>query len=112
MERAVVKLYAEVAIAAGGVPTLMYGNGIESVSLTAAGDYLITLQDSYYRLLDLNGSLEAVAGEDLRFQIKEEAVKDSKTLSVFCLAGATPTDPSAGSKIRLEITLKNSGMRQ
>jgi len=112
MERAVVKLYAEVAIGAAGVPTLMYGNGVESVSLTAAGDYLITLQDSYYRLLDLNGSLEAVAGEDLRFQIKEEAVKDSKTLSVFCLAGATPTDPSDGSKIRLEITLKNSGMRQ
>ena len=112
MERAVVKLYAEVAIGATGAPSLIYGNGIETVDRTAAGEYLVTLQDYYYRLLDLNGSLEAVAGEDLRFQIKEEAVKADKTLSIFCLAGAVAVDPSDGSKLRLEITLKNSGMRQ
>lgn len=112
MERAVVKLYAEISIGAAGAPTLEAGNGIASVSRTAAGEYLIGLQDSYYRLLDVNASLEAVVGEDLRFQIKEEAVKADKNFSIFCLAAAVAVDPSDGSKIRLEITLKNSGMRQ
>lgn len=110
MERAVVSLFAEIAIGATGAPTLLAGNGIESVTRSAAGEYLVTLQDSYYRLLGLNGVLEAAAGEDIRFQVKEEAIKNSKTFSFFCLAGAVATDPSDGSKVRLEIVLKNSGM--
>lgn len=110
MERAVVSLFAEIAIGATGAPTLLAGNGIESVTRSAAGEYLVTLQDKYYRLLGLNVVLEAVAAENVRFQIKEEAVKESKTLSFFSLLGGVPTDPSDGSKIRLEIKLKNSGM--
>lgn len=111
MERSVVKLFAEVAIGATGAPTLIgYKNGIASVSRTVAGEYLVTLEDSYFELLGLGVMLEAAAGEDLVFQLKEESVKVGKTFSFFCLAAGVLTDPSDGSKLRLEITLKNSSM--
>lgn len=110
-EFGVVKLYAEIAIGATGAPTLTRGKGIASVARTTNGSYDITLQDKYNRFLGLNGILQAAAGEDIKVQIEEEFVTTTKIISIFTNTVATPTDPSSGSKLFLEITLSNSAAR-
>lgn len=108
LEKEIKTLYAKVTIGAAGSPTLTSGVGISSIARSAQGDYLITLQDKYVSLKCVEGILLKSTGEDIRVQLKAEAVASAATLSIFTLTGANATDPSSGAILFLKIELKNT----
>lgn len=111
LEQEIIKLYLEVDIGATGAPTIVRGTGILSIVRTGAGDYLITLQDRYARLMMLKGNILDSTEEDQNITIAAESVDNATpTVTIFCLTGATATEMSDGSKLYLEITLKNSSV--
>jgi hypothetical protein len=110
LEKEVKSLYAEISIGAAGAPTLVRGLGIASVARDSAGVYTVTLQDAYNRLMSFGASQEAASAEDLKFQLAASDVSSAKTVQFRCIAAAVETDPSNGSKLRLQIDVKNSSI--
>jgi hypothetical protein len=108
LEKAVKEIYAEIAIGAAGAPTLSRGTGVASVSRTSAGLYVLTLQDSYIRLMQADVSIQSAAAQDLVAQLAAESVASAKTVIFRTVAAAVETDPSNGSVVRVSLQLKNS----
>jgi len=105
-------LYALVDVGAVGAPTLRTNNnnGIASITRNATGDYDVVLEDNWFVILGFRGSLLVDSPEDIVFQLGVEDV-GSGTLSFFTQAGALAADPSDGSVMLLEITVKNSSIK-
>lgn len=108
LEKEVKELFAEVAIGASGAPTLTKGLGISGIVRNGAGDYTLTLEDGFVRLMDFQASHEAASAEDITFQLSAQDVTTAKTVSFFTKTAATETDPSDGSTLRIKLELKNS----
>ncbi len=109
-EKGLVKLQIKVTIGAVGAPTLTKGNFIASIARTAAGLYTITLEDKYVDLLGFSCVQMIAAAQDLTFDVVSEAVDSAKTINIRCKAAAVDTDPSSGSVLFIELTLKNSSV--
>lgn len=93
-------------VAAG---TLVGGKGVASVLRnSSAGEYLITLQDTYARLLSKYGSIQMASATDLNLQfatIANVGTASAPTILVRALAGATPTDIAADANNSVSVTL-------
>ena len=109
-EKEVKELFLDVAIGASGAPTLSRGQGVASISRSGAGVYLITLGDTYQRLMHMDVKQLVASAEDLKFQLVSEDVDGAKTISFRCIAVATETDPSSGSRLLIKIDVKNSSV--
>jgi hypothetical protein len=110
LEKEVKDLYAEVAIGSSGAPTLTKGLGVASVERTGTGEYTVTLEDAYNRLMHVNVSHEAASAEDITAQVSASDVQSAKTISFITKAADTETDPSDGSVLRIKIEVKNSSV--
>ena len=108
LEKEIKEIYAEIAIGASGAPTLTKGLGVESITRNGAGDYTLTLEDSWVRLMSMHATHEAASAEDITFQISAKDVTTAKTVDFFTKTGATETDPSDGSTLFIRLELKNS----
>lgn len=108
LEKEVKDLYALISIGATGAPTLTTGYGFASVSRSTNGTYTLTLEDKYLSLKFVDAILLESDAEDIRFQVKSETVSSDGTISFYTLTGATPTDPSSGSKIMIKVEVKNT----
>lgn len=76
-----------------------------------AGEWLITLQDTYKRLLSKYGSIQMASSTDLQLQFATIANLGSTsavTVLVRALAGATPTDIAANANNSVSVTLRFS----
>lgn len=89
--------------------TLVDGKGVASVARnSSAGEYLITLQDTYARLLSKYGSIQMASATDLNLQfatIANVGTGTPPTIIVRALAGATPTDIAANANNSVSVTL-------
>jgi hypothetical protein len=110
LEKQIKTLFAKVAIGATGAPTIVDGVGIASIARNGAGDYTITLQDTYNALKFLSVIHFRDTAQDLNFQLHSEAVFTAKTVRFLCLTGATPTDPANGQTLLIQIDLKNTSV--
>jgi hypothetical protein len=108
LEKEVKSLYADVAIGASGAPTVTKALGIASVVRNGAGDYTITLDDKYVRLMHVDVQILAASAEDITAQLAAEDVNGDKTIQVLTKAAATEADPSDGARLLIRIDLKNS----
>ena len=114
----VVHLYCKASIGASGAPTLVTANGaslgIASIARTAAGDYTITLDDSYNILLWAGATLSEAGDTDLQIQEAEGTtdvtVAGGGLVAFICTAAATPADPPDGSFLLFKIEVKNSSV--
>lgn len=110
--KGVTNLFAVVNIGASGAPTiasdLKNARYITSIVRNAAGEYTLTLDDTYYELISLNIMQQYTSNQDLTFQILNEDVDGAKTIKFACKSATTSTDPADGSKLRINIELKNS----
>lgn len=114
MENVVVDLYAVVTIGASGAPTLTRGKGIASVARESAGQYLITLEDSYPQLIGCDvmiysGTSAAAAPLVV---LEANAITASKTCTIQCRAidNSTATDPASGEILYIHLALRNSSI--
>lgn len=76
-----------------------------------AGEWLVTLQDTYKRLLSKWGSIQMASATDLTFQFATIANVGSNapvTILIRANAGATPTDISANANNSVSFTLRFS----
>lgn len=108
LEIEVKEIYAEIAIAGSGAPTLTRGTGVASISRTSAGLYVLTLQDAYMRLMQADISVQSASAQDLIAQLASESVASAKTVTFRTQAAAVATDPTSGSIVRVSLQLKNS----
>lgn len=116
LEKAVVDLYAKVAIGATGAPTLSTANskGIASITRNSTGDYTVVLQDKYYKLLDFRCVFLDTSGLPDAPLIGLDNSTDVTAASpvvrfVCCSSVGTPADPASGETMYLHFTLANSG---
>lgn len=95
------------------------GNGITSIARSAAGKYLITLDDQYKDLRNFGWSADelataATSGVDGAAAISADDATlgvPNKLLSIqFRLAG-TATDPANGVRIKFQLLLRNSSVK-
>lgn len=111
LEKEVKSLYADVAIGASGAPTLSRGIGIASVTRSSAGVYVVTLQDKYNRLMSVDVKVLSASAQDLLVQLQAESVASAKTITFRTQnAAATATDPTSGSRLLVQINVKNSSV--
>lgn len=108
LEKEVKSLYLQVAIGASGAPTLTKGLGSASIARNSAGNYTVTLQDKYVRLMGCQVMQLNSSAEDITVQLLAESVSSAKTVQFVCKTDATATDPSSGSKLFIRLDLKNS----
>ena len=111
LEKEVKALYADVAIGASGAPTLTEGLGVASIVRDSQGLYTVTLQDKYNRLMNATVSILSATAQDLHAQLQSEDVDNAKTI-VFRTqdAAAAVQDPTSGSRLLIQINLKNSSV--
>ena len=109
LEREAKLLFANISIAAAGVPTLTKMLGIASIVRSGAGAYDVVLQDSYFDLLGFSIIQELAANQDLNFQLTAVDVA-AKTFSFVCKTGNVSTDPTTGTVLRLGLVVKNSSV--
>jgi len=100
------------SVGAVGAPTLIPAEslGVSSVSRTGAGEYQVVLQDKWYSFITFRGILEAAASEDIGFQILSYDLA-AKTIDFSCHAAGVSTDPSNGSKVRVELLFNDTVAR-
>jgi hypothetical protein len=114
LEKSVVCLYGQFTVAAAGAPTLVAAKskGIASVVRNSAGNYTITLQDTYIDLLMLDVIIQnATAPAAPSFRIVSQTVSAAATKAIviqFATSAGTATDPGSGERILFAIDLKNS----
>jgi hypothetical protein len=113
LEKAPVRLFARVTFGSSGAPTLdkAKSKGVKSISRTSAGLYVITLQDSYQRLLNmkhlfLNATAPAAPG--MYLVTDATSTNSAPAVTVQFNAAGTATDPGSGEEVRLTFELSNS----
>lgn len=114
LERAVVHLYAKVAIGGTGAPTLDANNsqGFSSIARNSAGDYTVTLQDKYHDFLCAKAVFNSGASPAASptMSVKADSIASAGTLEVVFCAGVTPTDPASGEILYLHLELRNTSV--
>lgn len=107
LETAIVDLFARLDIgAAGAVEATSKQVGL-SVARTGAGTYLVTLEDYFYELKTCNVTFE---GEALGYYI-DNVNLSAKTFEIVVVDDAfVAADPTSGTKVRVQIILKNSSV--
>lgn len=109
LEREVKQLFVEWTQASGD-PVVDKALGVASVTKTGTGDFRITLQDKYNRLMGISAMIKSSTAEDITFQLKAEAVATDKTIDVYTLAGATETDPADDTSVIITLWVKNTSV--
>lgn len=131
LEPGVIKRYARIAIGASGAPTFSttggpsgqnHNKGLASISRTSAGLYVLTFQDTFQRVLGLEGvftSSTGIPAAPAPVCLKTDSVGTrvspnggTLTFTTGAFSGGSgafvATDPGSGEILLLEITLSNS----
>jgi hypothetical protein len=118
LERMPVELYAQVAIGATGTPTLSVANskGIASMVRNSTGNYTITLQDGYNRLMLADCLIQNATGIPAGVSMglvttgSDVTTSGGGTLKVQFSTGGSATELASGDTLYLNIVLSNSSL--
>lgn len=105
-----------ITIGASGAPTIspQTSKGIKSITRNSAGDYTVTFQDSYQRLLSFNAHTQNATGISGAGQVNVKTAgtnvttQGAGTVEFVCSTGGTATDPASGDTLYVNFTLSNS----
>lgn len=110
-----VSLYAKASIAATGVPTLAPKSfeGVESFVRTGVGAYSLTLENRYFKLLNLSIArlLASGAPASSQFVLRSESVAGSKVITIAFLDGAgAAVELVSGTTLFIQVELQRSSV--
>jgi hypothetical protein len=113
LEKKIVDLFADVTFGSSGAPTLVKAKskGVKSITRTSAGLYVITLQDSYKRLLMMKAIfINATAPASPAAFIVSTTVGsvNPPAITVTFNSAGVATDPASGEEVLLQIVLSDS----
>ena len=99
-------------LAGGSVGSVVLNNslGILSISRTSIGRWKMTLDDKYFVFKSILGVIESTTVQDIKFQLRTEAVASTKEIEFYTIATAAVADPLAGSSFFIKVELKNSNI--
>ena len=105
-------LYLKATIGSSGAPTIVAAAsvGIDSISRSSAGKYLITLNKKYQAIRMLNANFIASGGANAPDVCIDTDNVSGGTLTIVCQGGGINTDPAVGETLLLEIMLKDSSV--
>lgn len=108
LEKATSFLFGKAQLTAvTGVVASFTGFGIETIARSGAGEYTITLQDSWNDILDLSFNLVGATAEDLNTQVLSYDAA-AKEVIVQTLTAGVPTDCTNAFELMIGIVAKNS----
>lgn len=120
LEVGVVTLYAKATIGGAGAITMVSANskGIFSIVRNSAGQYKVTLSDSYPTLLFASCQLLDTADSDpssigVLNRVKSEAVSNATptvTFQFYASDDGAVADPASGAALLFRIDLRNSSV--
>lgn len=121
LEKNPVHLYATINFGASGAPTLVTSSGspalpasrgVKSVVRNSAGDYTITLQDSYIApvlmVKHVFNQTTAPAAPGMWIKAQSVGTLAGGTIELVFNSAGTATDPANGDSVLLNIILKQS----
>ena len=106
-------IFAQVAIGAAGAPTIQTGGSyITAMVRNSAGDYTLTLADSWYSLLNVCAVFDSGASAPASplVNVRTNAVGTKSLRLTFRTGAGTATDPASGEVMYLDLMLKNSSV--
>lgn len=113
-ERDVVSIYAAVTFGAAGAPTLgpLVPKGVKSVVRLSAGDFVITLQDSFNKLLMLDTRFQNAAGIPstgiVGIKANNVSSATAPSIEIVMTAGGVATDPAVGDIVYIKMVCRNA----
>lgn len=110
VEQGVTSLFLRVNVGASGAVSSFSGYGFTNVVRNGAGDYTITLDRKYKKLLALSQLVVQSTQQGLGVTVKTDSVSSAGTLNVITHVGATATDPSSGTVLKYKIIVADTGM--
>lgn len=111
LEKEVKELYVKADIGAAGAVVMRPSMGVKSVTLDAAGQYTVTLEDKYTELMSVSVMVESAAAQDIVVQMISHDVKSAKTIKLRTLKAAVETAPTDGSVLIIKIDVKNTSAK-
>lgn len=110
IEQGVTTLYARVNVGSSGAVSAFTGYGITNVVRNGQGDYTITLDRKYKKLLALNMLVVQATAQGLLLSVKTDSTSSAGTINIITSVGATATDPSSSTVLKFAITVADTGM--
>ena len=88
------------------------GRGVATIVRNSAGNFTITLEDAYPRLLSLQSTLAIVSATDIMLQWGAIDVVIAKTLVIRAVVAAVETDiaANAANRIYVDLALRNTSI--
>lgn len=116
MEKDPVMLFLQCNIGASGAPSNLLARGISSIVRDAAGQYTITLQDAYVKVMSLVGcGIAATAGTSSGVAAIELIASTNTANKIIKIqtvdAAGDVADPANGTVLDLQIMLRNSKIK-
>lgn len=109
LERGLVTLYAPISIGVAGAVTLDKKLGVSAVTRTGAGTIEIELDDKYFYMVQANATIVG-ADQDFTFQVVSDLSATTKVITVTTKVAGTVADLANGTKLKIELVLKNSSV--
>ena len=111
VEQGVTSIYAKLVVGATGAVTSYSGYGISLVARNATGNYTITLDRKYKKLLNFNDTLIQATPQGLRCTIEGNNVASAGTIVLeYNTDAGTATELSNGTIVLFCITVADTGM--
>ncbi len=109
VEQGATVLYAKVSIGSSGAATST-GYGFTSIAKSDTGEYLITLDRKYKKLLGLNITFQQATDQGLIHSIKTNSISSAGTILFRTAVGTTETEPSSGTVMYIQVIVGDTGM--
>ena len=111
IEQGVTTLYAKLVVGSTGAVTSFGGYGIGILARNATGNYTITLDRKFKKLLNLNDTLIQATPQGLNATVENDNVASAGTIVLeFNTSAGTATELSSGTIVLFAITVADTSL--
>jgi hypothetical protein len=111
VEQGVTTLYCKLAVGATGAVTSFAGYGIDNLVRNTTGNYTITLDRKFKKLLNMNDTLIQATPQGLKATIEGDNVASAGTIVLeFNTSAGTATELSSGTIALFAITVADTAL--
>jgi hypothetical protein len=111
IEQGVTTLYVKLVVGASGAVTSFSGYGIDNLARNATGNYTITLDRKFKKLLGISDTLIQATPQGLKMTVEGNNVSSAGTIVLeYNTDAGTATELSSGTIVLFAITVGDTAM--
>lgn len=111
IEQGVTTLYCKLTVGGTGAVSASSGYGLTSIVRNSTGNYTITLDRAFKKLLSVVPTVIEGTPQGLEMTVTDDSMSSGGAITVeFGTDGGTATDPSSGQLIIFAITVADTGL--